>query len=95
MKTEELRTPEEETAARPGKTPLFARVRDKLPKRGKKPTRKRVLLALGAAAALAAAFGICKLFFTEEEKVALTGTTTYGTLDEAIEGSGTTPPRIP
>lgn len=74
------------------KPPLFARLREKLPKKGKKPSRKQLLLALAAVAALAAAFGIYKLFFTTEEKIALTGTTTYGTLDEAIEGSGTTTP---
>lgn len=94
MTTEELRTAGEETSvdARPEKSPLFARLRSRRPKGGKGPARKRVLLALGAAAALAAAFGIYKLFFTKEEKIALTGTTTYGTLDEVIEGSGTTTP---
>ena len=95
MEINELRAiAAEETAAdaAPEKPPLFARLREKLPKRGRKPSRKQTLLALAVLAALAAAFGVYKLFFAAEEKVALTGTTTYGTLDEAIEGSGTTTP---
>lgn len=84
----------EESAAdaTPEKPPLFARLREKLPKKGRKLSRKQGLLVLAIIAGLAAAFGIYKLFFTAEEKIALTGTTTYGTLDEAIEGSGTTTP---
>lgn len=74
------------------KPPLFARLREKLPKKGGKPSRKQRLLALSVIVGLAAAFGIYRLFFTTEEKIALTDTTTYGTLDEAIEGSGTTTP---
>ena len=84
---------EESTAdAAQEKPPLFARLREKLPKKGRKLSRKQGLLALAIIAGLAAAFGIYRLFFTAEEKIALTGTTTYGTLDEAIEGSGTTTP---
>lgn len=95
MKLDELRAiAAEETAADAAqeKPPLFARLREKLPKKGKKPSRKQMLLALAVVAVLAAAFGIYQLFFAAEEKIALTGTTTYGTLDEAIEGSGTTTP---
>ena len=95
MEINELRAIAAEEAAAdaaPEKPPLFARLREKLPKRGRKPSRKQTLLALAVLAALAAAFGVYKLFFAAEEKVALTGTTTYGTLDEAIEGSGTTTP---
>ena len=95
MEINELRAiAAEETAAEAAqeKPPLLARLREKLPKKGKKPSRKQTLLALAVVAALAAAFGIYRLFFTAEEKIALTGTTTYGTLDAAIEGSGTTTP---
>ena len=91
MKLDELRAiAAEETAA--DTAPLLARLRERLPKKGKKPSRKQVLLALAAVVILAATFGIYRLFFAAEEKIALTGTTTYGTLDEAIEGSGTTTP---
>ena len=95
MKLDTLRAIAAEEAAAdaaPEKPQLLARLRKKLPKKGKKPTRKQVLLALAIVVILAAAFGLYRLFFAAEEKVALTGTTTYGTLDEAIEGSGTTTP---
>ena len=95
MKLDELRAIAAEEAAAdavPEKPPLFARLRERLPKKGKKPSRKQTLLALAAVVILAATFGIYRLFFAAEEKIALTGTTTYGTLDEAIEGSGTTTP---
>lgn len=59
---------------------------------GKGKGKKRVLLVLLAAAVLLAAFGIYKLFFQTEERVPITGTTTFGSLNEAIEGSGTTTP---
>lgn len=75
-------TAEKTAAAEAPKTPLK-----------KKPSKRtRIAFALGAAAVLAAALWIYKLFFTAEEKIALTGTTTYGSLDQAIEGSGTTTP---
>ncbi len=81
MKLDELRAiAAEESAvdAAQEKPPLLARLREKLPKKGKKPSRKQTLLALAVVAGLAAAFGIYRLFFTAEEKIALTGVTTYG-----------------
>ena len=58
-----------------------------------KKSRKALVIALVAAALVAAAaFGVYKLFFEPEERVAITGTTTFGALNEAIEGSGTTTP---
>lgn len=54
--------------------------------------KKLVLLLLAAAVTAAAAFGVWCLFFTEEERMAVTGKTTFGSLNEAIEGSGTTVP---
>ena len=59
----------------------------------KKKSKKPLVVALLVIALLAAAaFGAYKLFFAEEERVAITGKTTYGALNEAIEGSGTTTP---
>lgn len=59
------------------------------PKRSKK---RLVLLVLGIALVIALIIGLYRLFFAQEEKVAITGVTTYGFLNEAIEGSGTTTP---
>ena len=59
----------------------------------KRHSRKRIVAAvLGLAVLLSACVGTYALFFAEEERVAVTGTTTYGALNEAIEGSGTTTP---
>ena len=59
---------------------------------GKGGRRRRLALALAAVAVIAAGFGIYRLFFAQEERLAVTGTTTYGALNEAIQGSGTTTP---
>ena len=65
--------------------------RPKLP--GKKGRKKKwITLGLLALLAAAAGFGIYRLFFAGEERIAVTGTTTYGALNEAIQGSGTTTP---
>lgn len=56
---------------------------------GKKKWALRLVFAV---VILAAAVGIYDLFLKEEERVAVTGKTGYGTLNEAIEGSGTTTP---
>ena len=65
--------------------------RPKLPgKKGDK--KKRIALAAAAVAVIAAGFGVYRLFFAQEERIAVTGTTTYGALNEAIQGSGTTTP---
>ena len=65
--------------------------RPKLP--GKKGRKKKwITLGLLALLAAAAGFGIYRLFFAQEERLAVTGTTTYGALNEAIQGSGTTTP---
>ena len=76
-------------------------LQEKLPRLpGKRPgkpgkrlsVKKVVLLALLAAVLVAGGVGIYRLFFAQEEKVAVTGTTSYGLLNEALEGSGTTTP---
>ena len=61
---------------------------------GRKPwTKKRIiLLSALSAAVIAGGVGVYALFFTEEEQIAVTGETTYGYLNEALEGSGTTTP---
>ena len=65
--------------------------RSKVPgKKGSK--KKRIALAAAAVAVIAAGFGVYRLFFAQEERIAVTGTTTYGALNEAIQGSGTTTP---
>ena len=60
-------------------------------KKGRFPVRRVVAVVIIAGVA-AAAVGARALFFTEEEQVALTDTTTYGTLSTAIEGTATTMP---
>ena len=72
-------------------------LRERLPKRkggpGKKWSKKRLILSsVAIALVLAGGVGVYALFFTEEERVAVTGETTYGYLNEALEGSGTTTP---
>lgn len=67
------------------------------PQASRKPagklTRKRVILLTAVVVlAAAAAVGIKILFFTQEEQVALTERTTYGSLATTIEGTGTTMP---
>lgn len=64
----------------------------KKPLPSKLTKKKLVLLVIGIILLAAMAFGIYKLFFAKEERIAVTGTTTYGFLNEAIEGSGTTTP---
>ena len=59
-------------------------------KKGRK--KKRIILGILVLLAAAAGFGIYRLFFAQEERIAVTGTTTYGALNEAIQGSGTTTP---
>ncbi|WP_341480884.1 efflux RND transporter periplasmic adaptor subunit [Lawsonibacter celer] len=55
--------------------------------------KKRIVIA-GLVLALTAgsAFGVKALFFSEDEQVTLTGTTTYGSLATTLEGTGTTIP---
>ena len=43
------------------------------------------LLVIGLGLLIALGFGLYRLFFTQEERVAMTGTTTYGFLNEAID----------
>lgn len=63
------------------------------PRPRRKITPKRlVLLAVAAAAVAGGAVGIRQLFFSQEERTALTERTTYGTLATTIEGTGTTVP---
>lgn len=75
------------------------KLRDRVPKAdksrlpGKKGAKKKwIILSITVILLIAAGFGFYSLFFAAEERVALTGTTTYGSLTEAIEGSGTTTP---
>lgn len=81
----------------------FSGLRQKLavrlpgPREGKGPrkpwSKKRIIVTVLAAAVLVSSgVGTYALFFAQEERVAVTGVTTYGALNEAIEGSGTTTP---
>ena len=91
---------EQETVEEKRGTGLLSALQDRLPRRSgpKKPGKKRwtvkrvILLAVLAAALVACGIGLYFLFFAEEERTVLTGTTTYGYLNEALEGSGTTTP---
>ena len=65
---------------------------EKTRKKGRFPIRRVVALVVVVGVVAAAAVGARALFFTEEEQVALTETTTYGTLSTAIEGTATTTP---
>ena len=59
----------------------------------KKRVGRRIILTLVILVLLGgAAFGVYWLFFRETPKVAMTDKTTFGALDRAIEGSGTTVP---
>ncbi|WP_191399389.1 efflux RND transporter periplasmic adaptor subunit [Flavonifractor sp. An306] len=59
----------------------------------RKITPKRlVLLAVVAAVVAGGAVGVRQLFFSQEERTALTERTTYGSLATTIEGTGTTVP---
>ena len=62
------------------------------PKKKSKALRRAVTLSLAAAILCGAGFGVKALFFTAEERVALTGMTSYGSLAAAIEGTGVTMP---
>lgn len=68
-----------------GKTQAVAKKRGKLFRRG--AALVLVLALLGGAG-----FGVKALFFTPEERVALTGMTSYGSLSTTIEGTGVTMP---
>lgn len=72
-----------------GKTEAIKEKKVSFRKKSKKPF---IILLVVAALAAAAAFGVYKLFFVEEERVPITGKTSFGALNEAIEGSGTTTP---
>ncbi|MCI9264923.1 MAG: HlyD family efflux transporter periplasmic adaptor subunit [Oscillospiraceae bacterium] len=60
-------------------------------KRGKM-ARRVVGLTLAVAVLGGAGFGVKALFFTGEERIALTGMTSYGSLSTAMEGTGVTMP---
>jgi len=60
--------------------------------RKKRSKKKLIIIIICAILVIAAAVGCYFLFFTEEERIAMTETTTYGSLNRAIEGSGTTTP---
>ena len=57
-----------------------------------KSKKRLVLPAIAVLLAAAAVWGVWTLFFEEEEKTPITGVTSFGALNEAIEGSGTTTP---
>lgn len=62
-------------------------------KRQHKWSKKKIIsISVITCCALAGGYFLYQLFFVEEEAVALTGTTTYGSLNRAISGSGTTQP---
>ena len=78
-----------------GKLPsLRERLPHWTPKKPRKvlSVKRLVALILLAAVLIAGGLGIYRLFFVQEERVAITGATTYGQLNEALEGSGTTTP---
>ena len=80
-------------AVKKGKRDAGESTTPEAPKPRRKVTRKRViLLAVVLALAAAAGVGIKVLFFSGEERVALTERTTYGSLSTTIEGTGTTVP---
>ena len=99
---------DETIAAESRSTRLLEGIAARLPRRGgwkgfwkslqeKKPwkswSRKRIVAAaLAGVLVIASCVGAYALFFAQEERTAVTGTTTYGALNEAIEGSGTTTP---
>ena len=92
-------TEDETIAAESRFTQLLEWFAARLPRRsdgGKKRrpwSRKRIAVtALAGVLLIASCAGGYALFFAQEERTALTGVTTYGTLNEAIEGSGTTTP---
>lgn len=60
--------------------------------RGNGTGKRWVLMAGLTVVLICAGAGIYNLFFREAERTAVTGKTGYGTLNEAIEGSGTTTP---
>lgn len=60
--------------------------------RRKLPIKRIVALVVAAAVVVGGAFGIKILFFQGETRIALTETTTYGSLSTVIEGTGTTMP---
>ena len=66
------------------------------PEKAARPRRrwkkKAVVCAIAAVLLAGSASGLYLLFGAEEERVPVTGTLTYGALNEAIEGSGTTIP---
>lgn len=62
------------------------------PKKKKKALGRVIALAVVAALLCGAGFGVKALFFTEEERVALTEKTSYGSLSTTIEGTGVTLP---
>ena len=99
---------DETIAAESRSTRLLEGIAARLPRRGewkgfwkslweKKPwkswSRKRIVLtALAGVLVIVSCVGGYALFFAQEERIAVTGTTTYGALNEAIQGSGTTTP---
>ena len=75
---------------------LLGNLKTRLPGKGgpgkKRGKRKWIILSVGLVVLTASCVGVYALFFAQEEQVAVTGTTTYGYLNEAMEGSGTTTP---
>lgn len=75
-----------------GKAKTEAGAAEAVPKRRGRVLRRAVPLLLAGAVVCGAGFGVKALFFTDEERVALTGMTSYGSLSTAIEGTGITMP---
>ena len=88
-------TTEELVEKKTGLNTLKAKIPEGLPGRKASPKRSKkrlIFLTLGIVLIVTLGIGLYRLFFAQEEKVAITGVTTYGFLNEAIEGSGTTTP---
>ncbi len=96
----EVLEPMTETENGSGKMSPFRRIKSLLPEKKKQaatnqlPPKKRKMVIIVVAILLlaAAAFGLYRLFFAQEERIEITGKTSFGFLNEAIEGSGTTTP---
>lgn len=58
----------------------------------KKSAKKWIIIGIIVAGLAVGGYFVWKNYFTEDERVAVTGATTSGALYEAIEGSGTTSP---
>ena len=74
------------------KTKIGAEKGEVMPKKRGKTLRRVVTLVLAGAVLCGTGFGVRALFFDGEERIALTGMTSYGALSTTMEGTGVTVP---